>query len=802
LAFAQKNVAVCMLAVFTMVLGQDRASASAWKDGRMQVDVAGVVGRSDIVLERSNLANDEALPLGNGRLGIAVWSQDGFTAQLNRVDTLPRRYSPGQVCIPGIAALTGAADYRARLNLYDGTFEEHGGGMSLKAYVQPDADMLVIDVAGADPGKTQTARLQLWEPRKPAASAHGSLAMLAESWIDNEEPGSSGLAFGSLAAITAEGRGVSASVTDARTVTISFRPLADGRFRIFVASPGYKGGAPSALRPLLAEMLSHRDPVSHAAWWHTFWHRADWFKVTSQDGSGEYMENLRALYLYSAAAESGGKFPGSQAGEADLFSGAKDERQWDPAAFWHWNLRMQVAANLGAGLPDLNQSYFRLYRDNLSNMETWTREHMRGAPGICIPETMRFNGNGMEFERWDGNTSKVNGWNCDAASAPYYNARTLTTGAEVSLWIWEQYLATGDRKFLEENFPIMAESARFLVSYERPGADGLLHTAPSNAHETQWDVTDPITDLAARGALYRAVIAGSRVIGKESALAAELNVELTKIPSWPRAGVKAPQVLIGTGDAAGGDQILAESYVPRAPIHNVENIGLEPVWPYDRIGDTSPDFALARQTYFARPNKYQPDWSFDGVDAARLGLGDEVRRALVAITSRYQTYINGFNSFGGQNGEFYAEQSAQVALALQEALVQDYDGTIRIAPAVPADWDFDGSVSVRGGTRVEVQTRKGTAIAVGLEVKSAQQIRLRNPWPGREVWVTVAASGKGLPVVTSGDLIEFAALAGVTYRVDYVGDGGHEGFAPIGGVPAAAPKHLGPVHIGLARNAS
>jgi hypothetical protein len=42
----------------------------------------------------------------------------------------------------------------------------------------------------------------------------------------------------------------------------------------------------------------------------------------------------------------------------------------------------------------------------------------------------------------------------------------------------------------------------------------------------------------------------------------------------------------------------------------------------------------------------------------------------------------------------------------------------------------------------------------------------------------------------------------VTYRVDYVGDGGHEGFAPIGGVPAAAPKHLGPVHIGLARNAS
>jgi alpha-L-fucosidase 2 len=430
---------------------------------------------------------------------------------------------------------------------------------------------------------------------------------------------------------------------------------------------------------------------------------------------------------------------------------------------------------------------------------------MRGAPGICIPETMRFNGNGMEFERWDGNTNKVSGWNCDAASGPYYNARTMTTGAEVSLWIWEQYLATGDRKFLDENFPVMAQSARFLMSYEHPGSDGLLHTSPSNAHETQWDVTDPTTDLAARAALYRAVIAAARLTGKESSLAAQLTVEITKIPPWPRGLASAPRVLVKAGDADGRDQVLAESYMPGATINNVENIGLEPVWPYGRIGDTSADFTLARQTYFARPNKWYPDWSFDGVDAARLGLGDEVRKALVAITGRYQTYINGFNSFSGQNAEFYVEQSAQVALAVQEALVQDYDGTIRIAPAVPTTWDFDGSVSVRGGTRVDVQTRKGTAVAVGLEVKRAQQMRVRNPWPGRVVRVTVAAKGTRVRIAVTGDLIEFAALAGVTYRIDCAGDSGgqdvagHESYASIGGSPATFPKHLGPVHIGLGR---
>jgi hypothetical protein len=767
----------------------------------MPMDVAGVVGRSDIVLERPNLSHNEALPLGNGRLGVAVWSENGLTAQLNRSDTLPRRYSPGQVMIPGLAVMTSAKDYGARLNLYDGTFEEHGGGITLKAYVQPDSDMLVIDVAGADPAKPQTAILQLWEPRAPRASVTGDFGSLAESWIDNEEPGSSGLAFGSLAAITAEGRSVSAVVTGTREVAVTVTPETDGHFRILVASPGYKDEAQGPMQRLIAAALSHRDPQSHVGWWNAFWHRANLIKVSSQDGSGEYMENLRNIYLFSAAAESGGDIPGSQAGEADLFSGAKDERQWDPGAFWHWNLRMQVAANLGAGLPDLNEPYFHLYRSNLANMERWTRDRMRGAPGICIPETMRFNGNGIEFERWGGNTSKVTGWNCDAASKPYYNARTLTTGGEVSLWIWEQYLATGDKKFLVANFPVMAASARFLLSNERPGPDGLLHTGPSNAHETQWDVTDPVTDLVARAAFYEATIEAASLTGQEPELAAQLRVAIKKIPPLPRVSAASPGVLLSANDTAGESDIIANSYMPGAEIHNVENIGMEPVWPYNRIGDASPEFALARRTYFARPNKYNPDWSSDSVDAARLGLGDEVRNALIAITTKYQTYINGFNEFSGQNGEFYVEQSALVALALQEALVQDYDGTIRIAPAAPSVWDFDGSVSVRGGTKVDVQVRQGRPVAVGVEVVTSQRLKLKNPWPDRKLIVIDAKSGAEVPVSTHGTVVEFAALAGSSYQIGPSRKSVNQGFAAVGGVQAKLPKQLGPVHIGLGRNA-
>src|SRR3954454_13499630 len=105
-------------------------STTAWRQGRFHVDVPGVVGRSDVVLGQPNADALQAMPLGNGGLGAAVWSANGLTAQLNRADTLPDRLSPGQLAIPGLAALTGAGDYHGRLDLYAGTFVESGGGMT------------------------------------------------------------------------------------------------------------------------------------------------------------------------------------------------------------------------------------------------------------------------------------------------------------------------------------------------------------------------------------------------------------------------------------------------------------------------------------------------------------------------------------------------------------------------------------------------------------------------------------------------------------------------------------------------
>ncbi|MFF2149372.1 RICIN domain-containing protein [Kitasatospora sp. NPDC058190] len=772
-------------------------ATTAWQSGQFTVDTPNLVRRSDVVLGRPDSAQSQFMPLGNGTLGAAVWAADGFTAQLNRSDTYPDRKSPGQVTIPGLAKLTGAADYQARLDLYDGTFTESGGGMTATAYVRADKDELVVDVTGADPNAPQSAQLALWSGRSPQALASGPLGTLAETWADNTQPGASGAVFGSLGAVTAGGRNVSASVVDPQTVKVSFSPRPDGSFRVVVAAPHWTGGdAPATATDLLgsdATAATEATEAAHLAWWHSYWGRIGLIRFSSADGSADYLENLRTLDLYDAAAESRDTYPGSQAGVADLFSPYQDNHKWDPGAYWHWNMRMQVQANLSAGAFDLNTPYFDLYRDNLTNIESWTRSHMGQRPGVCVPETMRFNGQGYEYETWLSSP----GLNCDAASGPYYNARTLSTGAEVGLWAWQQYLMTGQMSFLAANYPLMAQASRFLLAYATTGPDGRLHTYPSNAHETQWDVHDPTTDLAAMQALFPATARAARLLGRDADLAARLDAAIPKLPPFARTDTATRSQLLTPAADASGTDVIAPSYDPSAATMNSENIGLEPVWPYGLVGDSGSLSDLARRTYANRPNQQADDWSNDPIQAARLGLGGEVAATLTGLTEKYQHLPSGLATFVGD--EPYVEQQGVVAAALDEALVQDYDGQIRIAPALPTGWDADGTVFVQGGSKVSVQVHGGAVTTVGINAGSTGTVKLRNPWPGQPVEVVDGRDGT-TPVVapTAATQISIPVTAGHSYLVQ-------RPSAPVGalpvaavtGTPATAARALGPASIGL-----
>ncbi len=715
--------------------GAATPATTAWAHGRFNVDVSGVVSRSDVVLGRPNTDAKQAMPLGNGTLGVAAWAADGFTAQLNRADTMPDRLSPGQVVIPGLSSLTGASDYHGRLDLYDGTLVESGGGLTATAYVSADSDQLVVDVTGADPTVPQTAQVKLWEPRTPTAQANGATATLAQTWVDSGRPGSSGETFGSLAAITAGGRSVRADVVDPRTVQVSFRPHQDGSFRVVVAAPHWAGGDAMATAQRL--LASPPDRSAHLAWWQAYWHRIGLMRLSSSDGSAQYFENLRLINLYADAAERGDVRPGSQAGVADLFDSTQDKHTWDPAAYWGWNLRMLVTANLGAGAFGNNGGYFSLYRNDLPTIEAWTASQFPGASGACVPETMRFNGIGYQSHN-DGAGWGVRPFlDCSGQGPANYNARTLTTGGEVSLFAWEQYLQTDDLAFLRQNYPVMRAWAQFMLGYAKIGSDGNLHTSPSNAHETQWDVTDPTTDIAAMRAAFPAIAQAARLLHRDGDLAGQLDAAVAKLMPFPRTDAATQtQQLPPEADATNQD-VLGMSWNQSADTHNVENLGLEPVWPFGLIGDQGALSDLAKRTFADRPYVEDNDWSFDPIDAARLGLADDMAKTLTDLTEQFQDRPSGLASFGVtvRQPEPYIEQGGVVATALQDAMVQDYDGTLRIAPAWPATWDGDATVYVQHRDKVDVQVHGGALVTA--PSRRGPMRRSRCAVPGRasrSVW--------------------------------------------------------------------
>ncbi|EWM16567.1 hypothetical protein [Kutzneria sp. 744] len=775
------------------IQAQAATLTTAWQNGAFQIDRHAVVSRSNIVLAAPNGAATQSLPLGNGTLGAAVWAAGGFTAQLNRDDTFPDRRSPGQVTIPGLSKLTAAADFAAHLDLYDGVLTETGGGLTARIFVRADKDELVVDVKGADPNSAQTVQGNLWSGRSPQAQAAGAVGTLAETWVDNPTGGSS-QTFGSLLAVTAGGRNVNASVVNGQTVRTSFNPNADGSFRVVVGAPHWTGGNAQATATQLFgnDATASTVDANHLGWWHGFWSTANLMEVNSADGSGQYLENLRTIYLYQEASLNRGQYPGTQAGVADLFAFSQDKQDWVPADYWFWNLRMQLAANLSSGVPTLNTGFVNLYTSNLANIQAWTQQHVPGTTGACVPETMRFNGNG-----YYGGGSAANNASCDSTIAPTYNSLDLSTGAEVSLWIWQTYQQNRSQSFLQNGYPLMKAAAQFLLSYAKQGSDGLLHTT-ANAHETQWNVTDPVTDILAMQALFPVVISAAQTLNTDQAFVTQVQAAQKKIPPLPRTdSATHKQVLTADADA-GGQDVIAFSTQPVAELHNGENLDLEATFSYGLIGDDGPLTALAKRSYNARLFQNNADWDYDALYAARLGLAGEVKANLVNNVKKYQLYVSGMASlFGTVGDEPYNEETGIVAASMNEALAQDYDGVLRIAPAWPSDWDGDGTVSVQHNSKVDVQVRGGVPVTVVLEAGDNAAMAVRSPWPGQSVQVVDANTGATVSTTTNNQFT-VNTTSGHKYLIEKAADPfTNLPFVSVTGTAANSAKHFGPVQIGL-----
>src|SRR5262249_31522896 len=138
---------------------------------------------------------------------------------------------------------------------------------------------------------------------------------------------------------------------------------------------------------------------------------------------------------------------------------------------------------------------------------------------------------------------------CDSTIPVMWNSQNVTSGAEIGLWIWQHFLATDNRTFLSTNYPLIRGVAQFLLSHATTGGDGKLHTH-SNAHETQWGVNDPTTDIAAMTAFFPVAVQAAQALGQDAGLVSQLQAAIPKIQPLPRTDTATQtQLLTPAADA-------------------------------------------------------------------------------------------------------------------------------------------------------------------------------------------------------------------------------------------------------------